>query len=263
MTKLADMATTVAPPWGRATWGSRLLKALVTPLDAINEWAFQGVKARFPLVGTPTALAHIGRDRLLRRGPAETASAFASRAVRWLDDHRVSGSPWALLDQLAGYYSPAPPLMRVVSSNGTSAIWYTRRPDGTREKRVATPTNWNWDGLTLRARLFVIIYDVSGSPYGTSGTWGGGVRKWGDGSTWGTSAIPDDVAGVLGVVTDWTAAHAVTAWVIHAFDPASFNPAAAAGSAGMPDGTWGRYHKTVAGVALPARLTTARYWKVS
>jgi hypothetical protein len=48
--------------------------------------------------------------------------------------------------------------------------------------------------------------------------------------------------------------------IIIAFDPASFDPQAAIDAAGMPNGLWGRWGKTVDGVCVPARLTTARYW---
>lgn len=261
MASFRDMAVSIAPPWLRGPVGSRLLTAMATPLDAAADWTFQGVKARYPLVGTPTALAAVGRDRGIRRGPAETNQAFAARLVRWLEDWKTAGSAWTLLDQLAGYFAPAPPLMRVVWSTGTSAVWCSRAPSGARSRVVATPSNWEWDGLVKRSRCFVIIYNAAGTPYGTGGTWGTGSRTWGSGTV-GTSALQADVMGVFGVVADWSAAHVLTPWVIHAFDPTSFAPTAAPGSAGMPDGTWGAWHKVVAGVAVPSRLTTARYWEI-
>jgi hypothetical protein len=264
MTDHANMADTISPPWLRRTVGSRLMYALTMPLDALSEWCFQGVKARFPLVGTPTALGAIGRDRGLRRGPHESDEAFAARCLTWLDAWKHAGSSYALLDQLAGFFSPAPPIMRVVSSNGTSATWYTRSPDGTRSLHVETPTNFDWDGSgsEKRTRSFIIVYCGSGNPYDLGGQWGNGSRKWGDGGTIGTSALPLDSQGFIGVVDDWTAAHALCVWAIFAFDASSFNPIAAAGSAGMPDGTWGNWSKVVGGVAVPARLATARYWEI-
>jgi hypothetical protein len=266
VTRLAKMAMAIAPPRLRGPVGRKLIYALTAPLDALVEFAFQGIKARFPLVGTPTALPAIARDRVLRPGPNESAQAFAARSVRWLDDHRVSGSPWALLDQLAAYFGPTPPLLRFVQSNATSTTWYTRAPDGTRTKIVVRPVpNFDWDGAgnSKRARGFVIVYCVGGVPFDTGGNWSDGSRVWGDGGTWGTSARPADVAGVLALLADWTAAHALSSWMIFAFDPTSFDPAAAPGAAGMPDGTWGQWHKVVAGVAVAARLGTARYWEVS
>jgi hypothetical protein len=227
----------------------------------MTEWSFQGVRARFPLVATPTALSALGRDRVLRRGLAEVDASFAARLVRWRTDWRTAGSNWSLLDQLAGYFSPAPPRMRVVSSNGTSAIWYTREPDGTRALHIATPSNWDWDGTTKRARTFVIIY-VNGTPFGTGGSWSDASRAWGDGHSIGTSLSAAEVDGIVGVTEDWSAAHVLRTHVIVAFDPSSFAPTAAPGAAGMPDGTWGKWHKLSGGVAVPARLTTARYLEV-
>ena len=159
MTRLADMAAAIAPSWLRGPVGSRLLYALTAPLDAIVEWAFQGVKARFPLEAPPSAFPPLGRDRLLLRGPGEDEASYAARLVKWLEALRGKGNAWTLLDQLAAYFAPSPPRMRVVQSNGTSAVWYTREPDGTRSKLVATPTNFEWDGAgaAKRTRSFVII----------------------------------------------------------------------------------------------------------
>ena len=265
MTAHADMAAAISPPWLRGYVGSRLMYALTAPLDALAEWCFQGVKARFPLVGTPTALGAIGRDRGLLRGPHESTEAFAARCVTWLDAWKHAGSSYALMDQLAGFFSPIPPVMRVVSSNGTSAIWYTRNADGSRALHVETPTNFNWDGagVTMKARIFVVVYCGAGNPYTTGGEWSDGSRTWGDGGTVGTSALPTDSDGFISVIDQWTAAHALCSWAIFAFDPTSFAPTTAAGTAGMPDGTWGHWSTVVAGVAVPARLTTARYWEIT
>jgi hypothetical protein len=265
MTWLADMAAEISPPWLKGPVGSRLVYALTMPLDALTALCFQGVKARFPLVGTPTALGAVGRDRGLRRGPNESAAAFAARCLSWLDAWKHAGSSYALLDQLAGFFSPNAPLMRVVSSNGASAIWYTRNADGSRALHVETPTNFNWDGAgaSKRTRFFVIVYDVAGNPYNLGGEWGDGSRAWGDGGTIGTSALPIDSDGFVGVLDDWTAAHAVSIFAIFAFAPASFSPTTPANTTGMPDGTWGTWSKVVGGVAVPARLTTARYWEIT
>lgn len=265
MTDLANGADSISPPWLRGPIGSRLMYALTMPLDAITAWAFQGIKARFPLVCTPSALGAVGRDRGLRRGPRESAAAFAARCLTWLDAWKHAGSSFALLDQLAGFFSPVAPVMRVVSSNGTSAIWYTRNADGSRSIHVETPTNFNWDGAGVekRTRTFLVVYCGASNPYTTGGKWGDGSRAWGDGGTVGTSALPLDSDGFIGVVEDWTAAHVLTLWAIFAFDPTSFNPTTPAGTAGMPDGTWAHWSKVVAGVAVPARLTTARYWEIA
>lgn len=265
MSDLANSTEVASPPWLRGPIGSRLMYALKMPLNAIYAWCEQGIKARFPLVGTPTALGAIGRDRGLRRGPNESAQAFATRCLTWLDAWKHAGSSYALLDQLAGFFAPNPPLMRVVASNGTSAIWHTRFPDGTRSLHVETPTNFVWDGIgyPMRARIFVIVYTGSGNPYDLGGQWGNGTRKWGDGGTIGTSALPIDSDGFVGVVNDWTAAHVLNVWAIFAFDFNSFNPTTPANTPGMPDGTWGAWHKVVVGVSEPSRLATARYWEIT
>jgi hypothetical protein len=152
--------------------------------------------------------------------------------------------PLALLAALAPFFSPSP-LMRAVSSDGASATWHTRNPDGSRELHTETPSNFDWDGATVPARLFIIVYDQAGD---------GDRRKT-------KAKVPP---GFREAVAAWRAAHvgSVVDRAIFAAAPASFSPFAPAGSAGMPDGTWGSWHKVVVGVSEPSRLATARYVEI-
>lgn len=90
----------VSPPWLRRTFGKRLMESLGVPVDEHVDRAVAGVKARFPNPDDPEALAVIGNERRIRRGPGETAETYAKRLRNWWDDHRTRGGPYALLRQL-------------------------------------------------------------------------------------------------------------------------------------------------------------------
>jgi hypothetical protein len=261
-----DRVRRLVPPWlsdrGKAV-GFRLLYCLAAVCDAGAEVLTQGLQARFPGRGTPTALKYIGRDRGIRRGPGESDEAFAARLLTWLDDWRIAGSALSLLRQLHGFLSPNPPLLRLVTNSG---VWYTMDPNGTFSIHHASPNNWNWDGETNGnheaewARFWLVIYSAS-APWSPAGNWGGEGR-WAGGQLWGFTGTPAEIEGFKAIVSDWRAAHARCMWVIVAFDAASFDPSAPPGSPLLPDGWWGPWHKVVGGVAVPSRLATARYFEV-
>lgn len=252
------------PPWlsdrpGKSV-GFRFLYAMVSLLDAGAQFAFEGLQARFPGQGTPTALQYIGRDRGIARGPNESDAAYAARLVAWRRSWRMAGNAISLLDNLASYFAPNPPLIRVVTNGG---VWTTRAPDGTVTFYRAVPSNWNWDNRPdLWSRIWPIVYANGGVPFSDGGAWGD-ARRWNDGGTIGTSLRPGDVGALLEIASTWKSASTVCPCIIAAFDPQSFNPLSAPGSPGMPDGTWGTWHKVVNGVAVHTRLQTARYIEVS
>lgn len=268
MSRLADLALALSPPRLRNRVGQKLVYALVALLDVILEWLYQGVSARFPLVGTPSALGAIGRDRVIRRGTSESDAGYALRLASWLDDWRLAGTAYALLHQIAGFLGPAAPRLRLVSSAAGVAIWYTLEPDGRFTVAKASPSNWDWDSATnpiastLWARFFVVIYSDTGNPWHEAGLWAGG-STWGGGQLWGFTATPAQIADIKAILSDWRSAHSVCPWVIVAFDPAGFSPSGS--GAGYPDGYWGHWHRIAAGggVAVPSRNTTARYFEVT
>src|SRR5262249_23084718 len=148
--------------------------------------------------------------------------------------------------QVRDYLYPYKPRMRIVNHRGT---WYTLNPDDTIEV-VKNAGNWNWDGNTsLRSRFWLIIYSDAG-PWTSEGAWGQVGTKWGSTVGWGSTATADQVKSIRAIIDEWRSATALSVNVIIAFDPASFNPAAAPGSPGMPDGTWGRWSKYSGGVQV-------------
>ena len=259
-----DSIRTMVPPWLAdrfplpLTNGFRFLYCNAAVLDAFMQVAVEGLRAKYPGIGTPTALPYLGRDRLILRGPDESDAHYAARLVGWLQAWRLAGSAVAVLNQLYDYFSPAtPPLLRLVTNWGT---WYTLAPDGTltiQRYTMGEAAPWNWDNRPdLWARCWVIIYSPNGVPWGPDRAWGEG-GKWGDGRRWGTTATRDQVVSIQQIVAQWKGAHALYPNVIISFDPAAFAPD---GSGAQPDGTWGTYYKIVGGVAVPSRYANARYW---
>jgi hypothetical protein len=254
----------IVPPWlsdrtgaGR-TVGFRYLYAFALVADLATQRVVEGMRSKFPRLADPSALPYIGRDRVIRRGPNEPDAAYAERLVRWIDDWKHAGNPYATMHQVRRFLYPSKPKMRIVNANGT---WYTLNPDDSVERVVTLPTkNWNWDGNSaLHARFWLIIYSDTGTPFTRDGVWTAS-ETWADEvtSTWGSTATPEQVAGIRAIVSDWKSSHGVCVNICIAFDSAVFDPANTAPP--NPDGTWLNWGKNVAGVMVAARDSRAIYW---
>ena len=238
--------------------GFKFLYAPALFADLSLEALTQGVQARLPLTGTPTALPRIGRDRQIRRGFAETDDAYAQRLLTWLDDWRHAGSAWALMRQVRGYVWPFVPRMRVISNLG---VFWTLNPDDTKERTRVL--DWDWDSNSggdpdLWARIWLVIY-ASGTPWVRDGTWNDG-EAWNGRpeETWGSTATPEQVAAIQALTEDWKAAHELCVSIMIAFDDDLFDPAD--NTTYPTDGLWGHNSKIVGGVSVPARDDRAIYW---
>lgn len=247
----------LAPRWLTSGEGELLGYALDVLKDGAAERVRLGLLARLPqndptgaTTAPPDALAAIGRDRRLIKGIGESDSVYAVRLLSWLDDRRRVGNPYMLMKQLAAYVG-AGTSFRTVDARGN---WYTRAADGT-ETALLQEENWDWDGTPIGerwSRFWVIVYP--GDVWDSEPDWGD--VDWGDTAhTWGSTATPEHVASVRHIVNDWKPAGTRCVNIIIAFDPASFDP-----TAPEPDGLWGRWSKTVSGVRVASRLSTARYW---
>jgi hypothetical protein len=249
-----------APRWLTDGEGGVVGYALDLIKDALAERLYQGLMVRFPQQdpdGTPAAddaLTIMGRERRVVRGLSETSTEYAVRLKSWLDDRRLAGTPYMLMQKLAEYLGPLASF-RTVDDRGN---WYSRSALGV-ETALLKQENWDWSGDPVGerwSRFWVIIYP-NGVWADSDQEWGDvGNQDWGDvGHTWGTTATEEHVRTVRSIVADWMTDGTRCINIIIALDPASFDP-----SSPEPDGLWERWSKNVAGVQVPARLSTARYW---
>lgn len=241
---------------------SRVLYSLAGVGDAMLERTRLGVRARFPGGGAPAdALPYIGRDRLIIRGPDEAQAAYELRLQRYLDDHRVRGNPWALMEQIRGYCSPHAVKVRTVDEHGN---WRFIDSDGTRSRSLGD--DWDWDGSALAdtwGRFWLIIEPAGGTLPWAPGPDIGDVDLW-DGAigtpgfTIGTTATPNDVASVRSIVKAWKRAGVKCVHVIVSFRSSQFVPS----SSDNPDGSpsWANYSINSGGTQVAVRDPWGRYW---
>jgi hypothetical protein len=255
----------LAPSWLTSGDGERVLYSLGLLLDGFVERARLGLVARWPGYDPPTdALAAMGRDRDIVRGIDEDATAYAARLIPWLDVHKKDGTAFQLIRDVQAYLG-GNIMVRTVDEH---CNWFTIDADGV-QSYALNQGNWNWDETPTfekRGRFWVIIYppDQASAPIKPGPEWGV-LSLWGDawgtdGYTWGTNATPELVQSVRTLVSKRKPAGTWCSHIIIAFDPASFDPATPPG-APLPDGTWGKNSKVSGGTYVPARLTSARYWR--
>lgn len=242
----------LAPRWLTEGEGELVLYSLSLMHDVFAERTRLSALARFPSYAPPDALAPIGRDRRIVRGFDETDANYAVRLLRYLEDWRVSGNPYGLMNQILGYLGE-PLDIKTVDNRGN---WYRINTSGTRSFYL-DQGNWDWDDEPTKwSRFWIIIH--GGSLFESEGTWGDG-STWGDGGTWGTTAIESQIRSIRSIVVDWKPAGTRCKNIIIALDPVSFDPETSPG-APMPDGTWGPWSIDDMGNRIGSRLSTARYW---
>ena len=111
----------------------RVLWTIVGMIDVAVEVLVQGIQARWPGVGTPTALPMIGRSRGILRGQADTDATYAAKLRGWLDRWRTAGTAYAICRELHEWLGNGP-RVRVITRSGH---WTTIETDGTVTPREA------------------------------------------------------------------------------------------------------------------------------
>lgn len=141
------------PPWLQRAFGLRFMRALYTPFDTVLQRTTDGVKKRFPSgYSGASALARIGADRRILRGPGEPPTSYAARLRRWLDDHRGRGGAHALLRQLREYHRASfTGRIDVVSHAG---VRYSMIGDVITRDRI----EWSADGTTRWAQIWIFFH---------------------------------------------------------------------------------------------------------
>lgn len=234
-------------------------------LDSRLERLRTGVLCRFPGNGTmpADALQYAGRDRRIRRGPAEPQEVYEPRLVTAIEKHRTRGNAFRLMEQVRANCYPHDVRVRVWTDRGDV---YTLERDGTTHS-VVRDTAWNWDGLfgtgtpPVWSRFWVLIYVTVPTATGAPTqpwqrlTWGMPGLTWGSGYTWGSTATPADVQAIRSIVETWKPEGTHCRYIAVVFDDAAFDPAGA-----LPDGTWGPWTKTSGTVHVETRSKAAIYW---
>jgi hypothetical protein len=249
--------------------GFSILWAGALLLDAILETTRQGLIAPWPGYGTPTALGLIGQTRQVVRGINESDSSYAARERAWLDTAANWGSD-ADLAQAIQSYLQTDQRVRIVDRSGN---WTTLNPDGS--VSFTTGVSLNWDSVshpyrsTCWSDIWIVIYDVPVTTFplyaagaGFSGwVWGQPGGTLNPNSTrWGHKASTVDVAAISSLVKLHRGTHTFLRSIIWSYDATLFDPA---NPGSLPDGNWGNWSKTVNGVRVQSRSTSARYWDPS
>lgn len=253
MTTFRDSIGATAPPSLQRTWGSRVLHSIGVAFDALMDWAFRGARSSLAANAPPDGLTKIGNERGIMRGFAESAAAYAVRLSTWMLDQKQKGTAIAMLRQLQGYFSGYAVQIRIVNHRGT---WHSIDANGAYS--YCYNNNWNWDNdLSKHNRFWVIIYPSNVWPIAKTYGANYDYKPAPEAAVWGVEAAPQHGLDILQIINDWNAAHADCWGVILAFDPASFDPT----TPSICDGTWGKCYKYDNGIAVPSRLTSARYFE--
>lgn len=236
---------------------SRVLFTVALYFDATRDRVKRGIAARFPGGGsTADSLHYIGRDRQTVRGPSEPVETFVLRLQRAIDDWRVAGTAWSVLEQIRAYCYPHAVRVRVVNNHGN---YYQIDRDGTRSRGKGLA--WNWDAQpTFWSRFWVEIYVDDGSPWVDTPVWGSEDEWGGVDYTWGSTALHGDVAAIQKIVRARKPLFARCVNIIVIFDDEAVAFELDATAPPAPDGTWGIASKNVGGVQVPSRSDDAIYW---
>jgi hypothetical protein len=255
MASFRNTAYKLSPARLRTLVAAKLVYSFIgVPLDALAEASDQATKSRFPELAPEDALLPLGRDRGILRGPLEPAASYRARLLLWLAAWRGAGVGRAMLDQIAGYITPAVARLRIWTQRG---VVYTRDIDGTLTIERVGNMVWNWDDDSdLWARFWVVIYSINDSPWARSPVWGSPGHTWGEDPTVsrGSTALLTDVQSIRAIVNEWKPAASRCEKIIVSFTETIFNPGDA-----MPDGGWGNYVDPVTHTAHRNRF--AIYWR--
>lgn len=210
MTRLsfATLLLSRVPPWLRRTFGGRIVRGLADPFDALAERTRESAAARFPDASRPDALAAIGKERRILRGPREDGATYASRLLSWWDDHRGRGGPYALARQLYLFWRTALGVdFEIVGANGIR-----HSVDGQTGAVVRDVIDWTGGGDPSQWAQLWIFFHVTG----LSASWitDGGefvITDAGDQIVFdvlsGGALTDDEAEEFRAVPREWSAAH--------------------------------------------------------
>lgn len=192
-----------SPRWLRKGIAEKVLYSIALQLDGLTDAVTAGVKMRFPGLYSNESLGIIGRERRIRRGRTDLDANYASRLLRWWDDHKNRGGPYAMLRQLYHYWAPNNFQIDLVYYSG---LRFQMAVDGTitRDKIV-----WAPDANAAKwARWWLFFHWPD--PVSDNGLWGSDGLNWGDsGKLWGMDLTRQQVDELRLIPTEWNAAHPI------------------------------------------------------
>jgi hypothetical protein len=235
-----DTLRKISPPWLQGGRVGKVMYAIGLQFDGLTDLATDAVKNRFPGIWLNEGLAYSGRERRIRRGRNEAAATYAERLVGWLDAHRRRGGPFALLEQLYGFWRSNPFPIELLYVHGTR---FRLESDGT-ITWSSSPFDIVKSAQWARWWLF---YDWPHT-IGPDGVWDD-PGTWDDGGVWDSDLSPEDVEDVRLVPEDWNAGHTLGTVVL--VQPGIELWDYPEGEWDEPGGTWGDDDQLV--VALEVR----------
>lgn len=174
---------------GKMLWGFGLM------LDGLVEAQVAAIKHRFPGLYSMESLPLLGRDRRIRRGPNESDEVYALRLPRWLDDHRRRGGPYAMLEQIRAYWSPAAFKVELIYRTGRR---FTMDVDAS---IVRDDVPFDYDEQPQKhARWWLFYYWPDGVE--PDGVWDD-AGTWSDGGVWDSDLTPVEVENIRAIPTEW------------------------------------------------------------
>lgn len=169
MPQIRDTIKRLSPPWLARAAGEKFLYTAGLCIDGLIEKLNQGVLARMPGVGTPTALPILAQDRNIIQGPNETVLSFQGRLRSVFEAWQRAGSRRAIFSQITAFFTPVTTLGKlpnaaIVSSVGatpTDALWdvfYSDQANLDAPFHLRIANQWNWDNIFQWWRAWLILY---------------------------------------------------------------------------------------------------------
>lgn len=265
---LRDLVKSIVPWWLQNKWGYGYLYSLAQVGDLLVQQAVESARLGFPSYCQDEALSYHGRDRGVRRAPAESRASFVARLKSWRTTAKKIGSAAAIVRAIQSYALGSlggTPSVTLVTNTGT---WYVLDSAGTITRTVSLPgpSNWDWDGHPeLWDRFWIVLYADEWQfgdppqPWERDGTWGDGELWGNDGtSTIGSTATPDQVIAIRQLIADHKGADQLCVAVVVSFDDTAWKPDS---SGTLPDGLYALHGKyDGSGNMGVARSADALYW---
>lgn len=142
----ADWITRISPPWLQRDWAGGFMRAAGAELDEMVAEMIQARRAMMPGIAAASsfddALAFIGSERQLERGPSETSASYGERLRLAWDTWQRAGSHKALLEQLriAGFPAVSTNLFSIQRSGRRCRL------DGAGTLVITDGAIWTFDG---------------------------------------------------------------------------------------------------------------------